>query len=88
MASRLLSECCWEDGWAIGMQAGPGVTQSEIFFSQTPRWLSKSDILAHVDIPDSHWNTAINDLLARGAVERQGERRSARYRYANQGVEE
>jgi hypothetical protein len=50
--------------------------------------LSKSDILAHVDIPDSHWNTAINDLLARGAVERQGERRSARYRYANQGVEE
>jgi hypothetical protein len=43
-------------------------------------WLSKSDILAYVDIPDGQWNAAINDLLARGTVERQGERRSARYR--------
>jgi hypothetical protein len=43
-------------------------------------WLSKSDILAYVDIPDGQWNSAINDLLARGTVERQGERRSARYR--------
>lgn len=43
-------------------------------------WLSKSDILAYVDILDGQWNAAINDLLARGTVERQGERRSARYR--------
>ncbi|SDF26316.1 Eco57I restriction-modification methylase domain-containing protein [Limimaricola pyoseonensis] len=43
-------------------------------------WLSKSDILAYVDIPDGQWNAAINDLLARGTVERKGERRSARYR--------
>lgn len=43
-------------------------------------WLSKSDILAYVDIPDGQWNAAINDLLARGTIERQGERRSARYR--------
>lgn len=43
-------------------------------------WLSKSDILAYVDIPDGQWNAAINDLLALGTVERQGERRSARYR--------
>ena len=43
-------------------------------------WLSKSDILAYVDIPDGHWNIAINELLAGGIVERQGERRSARYR--------
>lgn len=43
-------------------------------------WLSKSDILAYVDIPDDQWTAAINDLLARGTVERQGERRSARYR--------
>lgn len=43
-------------------------------------WLSKSDILAYVGIPDGLWNAAINDLLARGTVERQGERRSARYR--------
>ncbi|NGQ93368.1 hypothetical protein G5V65_21000, partial [Rhodobacter sp. HX-7-19] len=43
-------------------------------------WLSKSEILAYVDIPDGQWNAAINDLLARGTVERQGERRGARYR--------
>lgn len=43
-------------------------------------WLSKSDILAYVDIPYGQWNAAINDLLARDTVERQGERRSARYR--------
>ncbi len=43
-------------------------------------WLSKSDILAYVDIPDGQWNAAINDLLARGTVERQGERRGTRYR--------
>jgi hypothetical protein len=43
-------------------------------------WLSKSDILADIDIPDGQWNAAINDLLSRGTVERQGERRGARYR--------
>ena len=43
-------------------------------------WLSKSDILAYVDIPDGQWNAAINDLIARGTVERQGERSSVRYR--------
>ena len=32
-------------------------------------------------------NAAINDLLARVTVERQGERRSARYRYINRGEE-
>lgn len=43
-------------------------------------WLSKSDIIAYLDIPDAQWNAAINDLLARGIVERQGARRGARYR--------
>ena len=43
-------------------------------------WLSKSDILAYVDIPDGQWNAAINDLMACGTVERQGEHRSTRYR--------
>jgi len=60
-------------------------------FSSAPEWdsvpvganclgLSKSGTLAYVDIPDSQWSAAINDLLARGTVERQGKRRSARYR--------
>lgn len=50
------------------------------FLEARRTWLSKSDILAYVDIPDGQWNAAINDLLARGIVERQGERRGARYR--------
>lgn len=50
------------------------------FLKARRAWLSKSDILAYVDIPDGQWNAAINDLLERGSVERQGERRSARYR--------
>lgn len=43
-------------------------------------WLGKSDTRACVEIHDAQSSTAINDLLARGTVERQGERRSARYR--------
>ena len=52
----------------------------ETFLRAHRSWLSKSDILAHVDIPDGQWNAAINDLLERGTVERKGERRGARYR--------
>lgn len=43
-------------------------------------WLGKSDTRACVEIHDAQLSIAINDLLARGTVERQGERRSARYR--------
>ncbi|WP_160321239.1 Eco57I restriction-modification methylase domain-containing protein [Prosthecomicrobium hirschii] len=50
------------------------------FLEARRTWLSKSDILAYVDIPDGQWNAAINELLASGTVERQGERRGARYR--------
>ncbi|MDP5306214.1 Eco57I restriction-modification methylase domain-containing protein [Paracoccus spongiarum] len=55
-------------------------TKIVTFLRARRAWLSKSDILAYVDIPDGQWNAAINDLLARGTVERQGERRGARYR--------
>lgn len=43
-------------------------------------WQSKSDILASINIPDGKWNAAISILLARGTIERKGERRSALYR--------
>ena len=33
-------------------------------------WLGKSDTRAFVEIHDVQWGTAINDLLARGTVER------------------
>ena len=51
-------------------------------------WLAKSDILAAIRIPDVQWNAAINGLIARGVVERLGERRSARYRAVITGSEE
>ena len=43
-------------------------------------WYSKSEIIERTKIPDNQWFGAINDLLARGIIERQGERRGARYR--------
>ncbi len=43
-------------------------------------WCSKADIVATLGIDDHTWNTAISDLLDRGLVERQGERRGTRYR--------
>jgi hypothetical protein len=44
-------------------------------------WHAKTDILASTDITDGQWNTAIADLIASDRVERQGERRGARYRF-------
>jgi len=44
-------------------------------------WHAKSNILATTGITDGQWNTAIADLIASGKVERQGERRGARYRF-------
>jgi hypothetical protein len=59
-----------------------GATEAIRAFLETRRtWLSKSDILTYVDIPDGQWNAAINDLLSRGIIKRQGERRGARYRF-------
>lgn len=43
-------------------------------------WHAKVDVLTATGITDGQWNTAIAELLAAGRVERQGERRGARYR--------
>lgn len=43
-------------------------------------WHTKADILAATGITDSQWAPAINELITCGKVERQGERRGARYR--------
>ena len=50
------------------------------FLRTHPGWHAKSDVLAATGIPDGQWNAAIADLLAGSQVERQGERRAARYR--------
>jgi hypothetical protein len=50
------------------------------FLRAHPGWHAKADILAATGITDGQWNAAITALLADGQVERQGERRGARYR--------
>lgn len=42
-------------------------------------WHAKADILAATGIAGSQWTPAINELITCGKVERQGERRDARY---------
>ncbi len=43
-------------------------------------WHAKADVLAATGITDGQWNAAISDLISGGRVERQGDRRGARYR--------
>jgi len=50
------------------------------FLSAHDGWHAKADVLAATGITDGQWNAAINDLISGGGVERQGERRGARYR--------
>ncbi len=50
------------------------------FLSAHGGWHAKADVLAATGITDGQWNAAISDLIEGGRVERQGERRGARYR--------
>ncbi|MHB1054041.1 MAG: Eco57I restriction-modification methylase domain-containing protein [Thiobacillus sp.] len=50
------------------------------FLSTHDGWHAKADILAATGTTDGQWNAAITDFVTRGLVERQGERRGARYR--------
>ncbi|WP_324623180.1 Eco57I restriction-modification methylase domain-containing protein [Delftia lacustris] len=50
------------------------------YLKARPGWHAKSDILAATRITDRQWNAATADLISSGRVERQGERRGARYR--------
>jgi len=52
----------------------------EEYLKTHPGWHAKADVLAAIGITNGQWNAAIADLIARGKVERQGERRGARYR--------
>lgn len=50
------------------------------YLNAHPGWRAKADVLAATGITDGQWNAAITDLISVGKVERQGERRGARYR--------
>jgi hypothetical protein len=54
------------------------------FLRTHPGWHAKADILAATGITDRQWNTAISPLISDGNVERQGERRGARYRFVGE----
>ena len=54
------------------------------FLCAHPGWHAKADVLATTGITDSQWNTAISSLISDGNVERQGERRGTRYRFAGE----
>ncbi len=47
-------------------------------------WHAKADVLAATGITDGQWSTAINDLISGSRVERQGEKRGARYRFVGE----
>ena len=53
--------------------------------SETDAWSGKDDILSGSGLPANQWQSTINQLLADGLVERQGERRGARYRAVKNG---
>lgn len=51
-----------------------------VFLDAHGGWHAKADVLAATGITDGQWNAAIADLISGGRVERQGEKRGARYR--------
>lgn len=55
------------------------------FLSAQDGWHAKADILAATEVTNGQWNSAIVELLADGLIERQGERRGARYRAVKNG---
>ncbi len=59
--------------------ADPGSAIVEFLKSHTD-WHAKATIIAAIGITDNQWNAAITNLVTNGLVERQGERRGARYR--------
>ena len=68
-------------------QAGATHTIAE-HLRANPGWHAKSDIVAATGITDGQWNAAIAELIANGKVERQGEKRGARYRVVTEGAKE
>ncbi|UCV23812.1 Eco57I restriction-modification methylase domain-containing protein [Ferribacterium limneticum] len=65
-------------------QAGPAHAITK-YLSTNVGWHAKTDILGATGITDGQWNAGIADLIAGGRVERQGEKRGARYRATDTG---
>ena len=76
----------FERGAATPVSCAPPATAILSFLNANDGWHAKADVLAATGITDGQWNTAIAELITGGKVERQGERRGARYR-AETGAE-
>jgi hypothetical protein len=73
---------------ALDFDAGIGTKTDESdptrailgFLANQGDWHAKRDVTIATGLTDGQWNVAIADLILHGLVERQGERRGARYR--------
>ncbi len=75
----------FESGAAATVNGATPATAILGFLSAHDGWHAKTDVLAATGITDGQWNAGIADLIAGGRVERQGERRGARYRATDTG---
>jgi hypothetical protein len=66
-------------------QIGPAYSIVE-YLKAHSGWHAKADILAATGITDGQWNATVADLIAGGMVQREGERRGARYRLVGDGT--
>jgi hypothetical protein len=64
---------------------GAAATAILDFLSAHQGWHAKADIVTATGIADRQWNVSIATLISDGNVERQGERRGARYRFVKWG---
>lgn len=74
---------------SVAKEVGNGHSESQSvveFLRQKPGWHAKSEILDATGLSDGKWNAAIAELIESCAVERQGERRGARYRIKSGGA--
>ncbi len=76
----------FESGTATPVNGVTPATAILGFLNANDGWHAKTDVLAATGITDGQWNTAIAELIAGGKVERQGERRGARYRATDAGA--
>ncbi|WP_322027373.1 Eco57I restriction-modification methylase domain-containing protein [Burkholderia sp. BCC1977] len=70
----------FESGVTVSANGVTPTTAILDFLTANDGWHAKVAVLAATGITDGQWNAAITDLISGGRVERQGERRGARYR--------
>lgn len=70
----------FESGAAATVNGATSAAAILGFLNTHRGWHAKADVLATTGITNGQWNVSITDLMANGKVERQGEKRGARYR--------